>query len=283
MQEIKEEEKKDEQKEGDAEKKDEAQEEKSPEPKKKRFRKIELNITAEIGGLSEKDVNNAMEQELHMAQQDRVIEETFNKRNELESFVYEMRNQLGDKLSEYISSTDKAQLEEQLAKAEDWLYSDEGFDSTKSVYQSKLDELQKLTNPVQFRLTDSTERSIAASELTSALEEYKRMANSGDEKYSHWTQEEKEKLRSTCIETESWLFEALTKQGELSLTDTPSLTSAAIRAKLNAVRAIALPITSKPKPLPKVEVPSKSEETKPPSTDEEDSKPADEAETMDLD
>lgn len=273
MQEIKEEEK------PAAEEGAEAKEEKTSEPKKKRFRKVELKIEAKIAGLSTADVSAATEQELKMAQQDRIIEETFNKRNELESFVYEMRNQLSDKLADYITSEDKAKLEDDLTEAEDWLYSDEGFDSTKSVYQTKLDGLRKLTKPVEFRLAESTERGNATSELQTVLEDYKRMANSGDAAYEHWTQEEKEKLRKACIDAETWLFEELAKQGNLPATAEPVLTSASIQSKIVAVRAVALPIVTKPKPMPKMEVPI----SEPKAETTEDSKDDKEAEKMDLD
>ncbi|ETI54457.1 hypothetical protein F441_02680 [Phytophthora nicotianae CJ01A1] len=279
MQEIKEEEKpaeaEGEQKEGEDKKED-----KPAEPKKKRFRKIELTVQAQVGGLSVADVTTATEQELKMAQQDRVIEETFNKRNELESFVYEMRNQITDKLAGFITSDEKNTLESKLMETEDWLYTDEGFDSTKSVYQQKLDDMRKLSSPVEFRLTESTERGVAQAELTAVLEEYKRMVNSGDEAYSHWTEEEKTKLRQTCVDAETWLFDGLTKQADLNSTDAPIITSAAIRSKIVAVRAVALPITTKPKPLPKVETPAAPEPT------EAEAAPADEkeeAEKMDLD
>jgi heat shock protein 4 len=271
MQEIKEEEKPaaEEGKEGEAKTDD-----KPAEPKKKRFRKVDLKIHAEVGGLSVADVNAATEQELKMAHQDRIIEETFNKRNELESFVYEMRNQVSDKLAEFITDAEKTAIEDKLNEVEDWLYSDEGFDSTKSVYQNKLDEMRKNTSPIEFRLSESTERGVATAELQTVLEDYKRMANSGDEAYAHWTQEEKEKLRKACIDAESWLFDELAKQNEFKPTQSPVLTSGAIRSKIVAVRAVALPLVTKPKPLPKVETPK--EEPKAAETEAKD-------DNMDLD
>ncbi|TMW58731.1 hypothetical protein Poli38472_010290 [Pythium oligandrum] len=274
MQEVKEEEKPaDEEKEGEAKAED-----KAAEPKKKRFRKVELKVDADVPGLTNTEVTAATEQEVAMAHQDRVIEETFNKRNELESFVYDMRNQVSDRLAEFISESERNTLEDQLTVVEDWLYSDEGFDSTKSVYQGKLDELRKLSSPVEFRLSESTERATATSELQSVLEDYKRMANSTEELYAHWTPEEREKLRKAATDAEAWLFEELSKQGNLKPTDTPVLTSAAIRSKIVGVRAVALPIVTKPKPAPKVEVPSA------PEPKDGESKAEDkEADKMDLD
>ncbi|KAG7385490.1 Heat shock 70 kDa protein 4L [Phytophthora pseudosyringae] len=280
MQEIKEEEKPADAEGEDKKEGDEKKEDKTAEPKKKRFRKIELTVQSQVGGLSTSDVSTATEQELKMAQQDRVIEETFNKRNELESFVYEMRNQITDKLAGFITSEEKGNLETKLMETEDWLYTDEGFDSTKSVYQQKLDDLRKMSSPVEFRLNESTERGVAQAELTAVLEEYKRMVNSGDDAYSHWTEEEKTKLRQACVDAETWLFDGLTKQADLNPTDAPVVTSAVIRSKIVAVRAVALPITTKPKPLPKVEAPAAPEaaETEATPADEKD-----EAEKMDLD
>lgn len=275
MQEIKEEEAKEsDAKDGEAK---EGAEETPAEPKKKRFRKVELKVFADVPGMKAAEISAATEQELAMAQQDRIIEETFNKRNELESFVYDMRGHISDRLAEYISTDEKATLENKLVEAEDWLYSDEGFDSTKSVYQAKLDELRKLSSPVEFRLTESTERGAATAELQSVLEEYKRLANSSDALYAHWTEEDREKLRKAATDAESWLFDELAKQSNLKPTDAPVLTSAAIRSKIVAVRAVALPIVTKPKPQPKVETPTPSAEQKDAPVDET------EGDKMDLD
>ncbi|KAL4103184.1 hypothetical protein PRIC1_006919 [Phytophthora ramorum] len=103
------------------------------------------------------------------------------------------------------------------------------------------------------------------------------MVNSGDDAYSHWTEEEKTKLRQACVDGETWLFDGLTKQADLSPTDAPVITSASIRAKIVAVRAVALPITTKPKPLPKVETPEPAQAETAPADEK------DEAEKMDLD
>lgn len=284
MQEVKEEEKPvEEAKEGEAS--DKAAEDKPAEPKKKRFRKIELKIEAQVDGMSATDVQAATEYELKMAQQDRIIEETFNKRNELESFVYEMRNQITERFAEFITSDERSTLENKLNEVEDWLYSDEGFDSTKSVYQGKLDELKQITSPIEFRLSESTERGVATSELQNVIEQYKRMANSADEQYSHWTQEECEKIRTTCSEAETWLFDELAKQSSLKPTDAPILTSAAIRSKAVAVRAACLPIVTKPKPQPKPEAPKEdAKESADSQTDQKaDESKESEAEKMDLD
>ncbi|OQS03940.1 heat shock protein belonging to the HSP70 family [Thraustotheca clavata] len=272
MVEVKEESKEEEAKEGEEGK--EAEEKKEEAPKKKKFRKIELKVTPSVGGLSGVEVTKATEEELAMAQQDRVIEETANKRNELETFVYDLRNHLSEKYSDFVAPNDRDDIENKLNEMEDWLYSDEGFDSIKSVYQSKLDSLKQLSAPIDVRHVEHSERPVAVNELKAVIEEYKRLANTTEEIYSHWTDEDRNTLRSTATAIEGWLFEQLNAQAEKSLTDAPVLTAAMIRSKVVELRATGLPIITKPKPLPKVEPPAA------PTATEEDTK---EGEKMDLD
>ncbi|RHY33926.1 hypothetical protein DYB32_001323 [Aphanomyces invadans] len=246
-------------------------------PKKKRFRKVELKVESQVNGLSSSEVTRASEDELAMAQQDRVIEETANKRNELETFVYDMRNHLGEKYSEFVSTADRESFEAKLNDMEDWLYSDEGFDSTKSVYQAKLDELRVVSKPIDARYQEHQNRPDAQAKLQALIEEYKKLANSTDEKYSHWTDEDSAKVRDAATNAETWLFDQLNAQANVPLTAAPVVTVAQIEAKLEETRALATPIINKPKPLPKVEPPAAPATS---TTTEEDTK---EGDKMDLD
>lgn len=47
------------------------------------------------GGLSQDDLQKAVEKEFEMALQDRIMEETKDKKNALEAYVYDMRNKVG--------------------------------------------------------------------------------------------------------------------------------------------------------------------------------------------
>ena len=48
------------------------------------------------GGLSQEAVQKATEKEFEMALQDRVMEETKDRKNEVEAYVYDMRNKVCD-------------------------------------------------------------------------------------------------------------------------------------------------------------------------------------------
>ena len=72
-----------------------------------------------------------------MAAQDRLVVETLELKNEVESYILALRGKLSSEYEPYVREEARAKLSQQLEAAEDWLY-DEGEDVTKSVYSSKL-------------------------------------------------------------------------------------------------------------------------------------------------
>lgn len=102
------------------------------------------------GGMATADLQKSMEKEFEMALQDRVMEETKDKKNAVEAFVYDMRNKLNDKNNEFVMDSEKEQFIAKLQEVEDWLYED-GEDETKGVYIVKLEELQKQGDPIEER------------------------------------------------------------------------------------------------------------------------------------
>merc|ERR1712178_56632 len=106
-----------------------------------------------VGKLTSEAIAELVTLEQNMAAKDKAIRMTGDKRNELESFLYAFRDELSGELSEFLLEAEKSASSAQVQSAEDWLYSDDGFDSTLELYSKKLDELQVLRNqPVQRRL-----------------------------------------------------------------------------------------------------------------------------------
>jgi len=116
-----------------------------------------LKVDSQIPTLSKKDVQGFLEEEGRMQSQDRLVVETVNAKNAVESYILGMRNRLSGDLSEYATQEEKDKLESVLSAAEDWLY-DEGDDATKGVYISKKAELQKLGDPISDRKTEHEKR-----------------------------------------------------------------------------------------------------------------------------
>jgi len=103
----------------------------------------------QVGGLFLDTIQLYTEKEAQMAQQDRIIEETAEARNAFESYTLELRNkiQTEEDLGKYVKPEDRDRFVEQLTQMEDWLNED-GFDSTKSEYLKRLEEVKKIGEPL---------------------------------------------------------------------------------------------------------------------------------------
>jgi heat shock 70kDa protein 4 len=253
----------------DEEMKDEAGE------KKKKTKKTNLDWTATRPlDWSKAEINKFFETEVAFGNQDRVVQETSNMRNELESYIYDMRDKLvsDSQLGTFANQQEKDAFNKKNEEVENWLY-EEGFDATKSVYASKLAELKKFGGPIEYRAAEAEARPSAVSALQQNAEKYKKWladAQANDD-YSHITDEEFSKCHAKCDEISSWLYDKLDEQGSLPPHVDPAFTVADVNAKSRELTDVCGPIMHKPKPKPpKVEEKPKEEE-----------KPAEEAAPMD--
>ncbi|KAM7483731.1 hypothetical protein LguiB_008314 [Lonicera macranthoides] len=215
---------------------------------KKKVKKTNIPVTELVyGGMVPADVQKAVEKEFEMALQDRVMEETKDKKNAVESYVYDMRNKLHDKYQEFITESEREDFTAILQKVEDWLYED-GEDETKGVYIAKLEELKKRGDPIEERYRDHSERGAVINQLAYCINSYREAVMSNDPKFDHIDVAEKQKVLNECVEAEAWLREKKQQQDSLPKHATPVLLSVDVRRKAEAVDRICRPIMTKPKP-----------------------------------
>ncbi|KAL9613457.1 MAG: hypothetical protein Q9167_002002 [Letrouitia subvulpina] len=131
-----------------------------PKPKtrkiKKQVRKGELPLSSGTASLDEATKNTAAEKENSMFMEDKLVADTEDKKNELESYIYELRSKIDDVYAEFASDEEKAKLREKLEQSEDWLY-EEGEDATRSVYIAKMDEIRFVAGPIVGRYQEKIE------------------------------------------------------------------------------------------------------------------------------
>ncbi|KAG9231408.1 putative heat shock protein Hsp88 [Amylocarpus encephaloides] len=128
---------------------------------KKQVRKGDLPIVSGTSSLDSSKKEAAAEQESAMIMEDKLVADTEEKKNELETYIYEMRNKIDDQYSEFASDDEKTKLKVKLENSEDWLY-DEGEDATKAVYIAKMDEIRAVAGPIVQRYFDKLEEERAA-------------------------------------------------------------------------------------------------------------------------
>ncbi|OAY85465.1 heat shock 70 kDa protein 15-like [Ananas comosus] len=217
---------------------------------KKKVRKTNVPISEIVyGGMAAEDVQKAVEKEFEMALQDRVMEETKDKKNAVEAYVYDMRNKLYDKYNDFVTAPEKEQFISKLQEVEDWLYED-GEDETKGVYVAKLEELKKQGDPIEDRHKEWTERGPAIDQLAYCINSFREAALSKDPKFEHIDIEEKQKVINECSEAEAWLREKNQQQDALPKHATPILRSADVKRKAETLDRFCRPIMTKPRPPP---------------------------------
>ncbi|KAL8296974.1 hypothetical protein RB597_006196 [Gaeumannomyces tritici] len=123
---------------------------------KKQVRKGELPIVAATQSLETSAKDSLLEKEASMAAEDKLVADTEEKKNELETYIYDVRNKLDDQYAEFASDDEKDKLRAKLTATEDWLY-DEGDDATKAVYIQKMDEIRAMAGPIVQRHFDKVE------------------------------------------------------------------------------------------------------------------------------
>jgi len=199
-------------------------------PKKIKTRKTDLTVEAHTVGLPQSDIRTLADDEGKMVAADKLAVETAERKNAVESYVYNMRAKLNEHLSHFVTESDKTNFLKLLDETENWLYGD-GAESTKSTYQKKLDELKTLGDPIVRRQIEAENRLDTVQSLRSAIENVKLQATTIDPKYDHIEQEEKNKIVAEAAAAQKWLNENLSKQESLPKSTDPSLTCADITKK----------------------------------------------------
>ncbi|KAK6957371.1 Heat shock protein hsp88 [Daldinia eschscholtzii] len=123
---------------------------------KKQVRKGDLPIVAGTTSLDESTKNALTEKEAAMVMEDKLVADTEEKKNELETYIYDLRNKLDDQYADFASEEEKDKLRAKLTESEDWLYED-GEDATKAVYIAKMDEIRAMAGPITQRYFDKVE------------------------------------------------------------------------------------------------------------------------------
>lgn len=143
---------------------------------KKLMKKCDLNVVSENLSLDAATLKVFKEMEEQMILEDKIVSATENQKNALEEYIYDMRDKLCSLYADYASNEERLSLESLLNETEAWLY-EEGEDTTKAVYQAKLDDLIKAASCIVQRKADADElkrKERAAREEKEALENAER-------------------------------------------------------------------------------------------------------------
>lgn len=212
--------------------------------KGKFFKRLEIPVSEEVyGGMTKAELSEAEKIELQLAQQDLKMERIKDKKNALESYVYEMRDKIFSKYQSFATESERDEISINLQKTEEWLYEDEPDDESENIYNQKLEDLRKLVDPIEIRYKEDEAREKARKDLLSCIADYRMKAGS-------LTAGERDAVIDECNKAENWLQEKTQQQDLLPKNVDPVLWSCEIKRKAEGFDATCKYIT---KSLPRTD------------------------------
>lgn len=242
--------------------------------KKVKITRVDLVVTSTGKvGMSADLVQKKMAEEAKMQADMKDILESDEKRNDLESYIFNMRDKIepGREYGDYISEKDREKFKKLLTGAEDWLYDAEN--PTKTQFIDKLAEMKEAGEPVVWRHKESSQRDDWSKAIKGTVINYLNAVENPGDKYGHIAVDKRNKIKTACKELEKWLADKTEKQEKMPKSDKPCLTCTDMEKKNQDLSKMANDILKEPKPPPpkpppKVEKPKEEkpkEEKKPPA------------------
>uniref|UniRef100_A0A669BJR2 Heat shock protein 4a n=1 Tax=Oreochromis niloticus TaxID=8128 RepID=A0A669BJR2_ORENI len=218
---------------------------------------LELPIESSLDWqLSREELNLFVENEGKMIMQDKLEKERNDAKNNVEEYVYDMRDKLHGILEKFVNEADRDLFSLKLEDTENWLYED-GEDQQKQVYIDKLAELKKIGQPIHERYVEAEERPKAFEELGRQIQMYMKIIEAyKDELYDHLDELEVTRVDKQVNDAMVWMNSKMNQQNNQDLTMDPVVKVTEIKAKTKELYASCNPVLSKPKPKPKVEPPN---------------------------
>ncbi|RVE64100.1 hypothetical protein OJAV_G00142870 [Oryzias javanicus] len=210
--------------------------------------------------LSSQELNTFVENEGKMIMQDKLEKERNDAKNNVEEYVYDMRDKLHGVLEKFVNEAERDAFSLKLEDTENWLY-EEGEDQQKQVYIDKLAELKKIGQPIYNRYMEAEERPKAFEELGRRIQMYMKIVEAykaKEEQYNHLDETEVTQVDKQVNEAMTWMNSKLNQQNSHDLALDPVVKVGEIQAKAKELFSSCNPVVSKPKP--KVELP-KEEKT----------------------
>jgi len=112
-------------------------------------KKEQITITAEKGRLSEEEIERMVKEAEMYADEDKKVKERIDAKNGLESYLYNLKNQLEDEekgIADKISAGDKKELQDLIDETLDWL--EDNPEAEKEDYDEKMKEVENVSNPI---------------------------------------------------------------------------------------------------------------------------------------
>ena len=106
-----------------------------------------ITVEADTGRLTDDEIERMVHEAEMYAEEDKLLKESIDCRNGLESYLYNLKNTLDDdEKADSISAEDKKELQDIVDETLDWM--DENPEADKDDYDGKQKEVENIANPI---------------------------------------------------------------------------------------------------------------------------------------
>jgi len=113
-------------------------------------KKEKITITAEKGRLSQEEIDRMVKEAEEFADADKAVRAKIDAKNQLESYIYQVKSTVEDKAKDKIEADDKKKLLDSIKEAQEWI--DDNTDATADEFNDKRKEVEDVAGPIMAKL-----------------------------------------------------------------------------------------------------------------------------------
>ncbi len=113
-------------------------------------KKNTITITNDKGRLSKEDIERMVDEANKYSEQDKLNKEKVEAKNSLESYCYNLKNNVEGELSSKLEEADRNSITTKVNEVIEWL--GENQDEEKEVYEAKQKEVEEISNPIMMKM-----------------------------------------------------------------------------------------------------------------------------------
>ena len=157
------------------------------------------------------------QEEAYMVKDDLLQQETKEAMNELESYIYNLRDKIEGKLKPFASQSEHETIQELLNTTQDWVYDHQ--EATREEYEEKLNILREKGQPLEQRYAERQGRQNACYNIFQVIQKCRNATVSPD--YAHVEPAKMQSLLAKVADIEKWLNQVITAHESMPLYQNP--------------------------------------------------------------
>jgi hypothetical protein len=173
-------------------------------------------------------------------------------RNNLESYIYLIKNKLSDDeeaIGKISTEEQRTECQTLAEAAEEWM-SDDGYGADLVTMTAKLSELTTPFEKIRFRQAEAVARPEAMSALTKKLAKIEELMKTWETTMPQVTEEERNEVLVKLEVVKTWMKDQEEAQSKVAASEDPAYKSVDVPLQTKTVEAILGRLSRKPKPKP---------------------------------